>query len=320
VEILTPQGVVYSKGFGGFTNQTYVPVASASKFVSATVILRLVDRGVLSLDSRTDEFLKDRSGRPWAGYLGSARVRHLLSFTSGVRGDVPASEGSEITLQEAVLRIYEDQGGQASVPGSTFYYCSPHLRIAARMAEVATGKTWRQIYDEEIRIPLGWGLLSTYGGGSNPNPAGSLLCTGQEYVRFLMLQLRQGQDGSNRLLSESLVAQQRQDGFGPGTVLAYSPYMLMQRANHYGFGAWVEAQNGQAPSASNPIQRVSSTGKFGWAPWVEIGEGGPWAGLIMCQQPDQAAAFVPSENLKLALAPLVSAALAQNPAVVRTVP
>ena len=320
VEVLTPQGVVFSRSFGGFSNQTYAAVASASKIVSATALLRLVDQGTLNLDTRAAELLRDRQGQPWSGNMGQIRLRHLLSFTSGIHGDVAESEGSDITLAEAVARIYDDQRDTAAAPGAYFYYGSTHLRIAARMAELATGKSWRQIFDEQLRLPLGWGLLSTYGGGSNPNPAGSLACTGVEYTRFLMMQLRKGLDGDTRLVSEAAILQQRQDGFGPTTAIAYTPYVLTGRINHYGFGAWVESGNGQAPSGSNPIQRVSSTGKFGWAPWIEVGSGQDWAAEIQCQQADAPASFLPSENLKLALAPLVSAALARNPPVVRSVP
>lgn len=320
VEVMTTDGVVYSKTFGAFSNTTYTAVASASKMVSGTVLLQLVDKGALSVDTKTKNLLKDRDGLAWSGNLGEIKLRHLLSFTSGISGDVLSSEPTAITLDEAVTRIYEDQRSTASTPGSYFYYGSTHLRIAARMAEVATGKSWRQLFDENLRVPLGWSALSTYGGGTNPNPAGSLACTGLEYTRFLMMQLRKGLDGSTRLMSEDLVNQRRLDAFGPTTTIAYTPYELLQRTNHYGFGNWVETQNGAAPSATNPIQRVSSTGKFGWAPWVEIGNGQNWAAIIMCQQPDAAGSFLPSENLKLQLAPLIQTAVAQHPPVVRTVP
>lgn len=320
VEVLTTDGVVYSSSFGAFTNQTYAAVASASKMVSGTLLLQLVDQGALSLDTRTKDVLKDRNGQPWSGNMGEIRLRDLLSFTSGISGDVPASEPSTITLDEAVMRIYEDQRATASAPGSYFYYGNTHLRIAARMAEVATGKSWRQLFDENLRVPMGWSTLSSYGGGTNPNPAGSLACTGLEYSRFLMMQLRKGLDGSTRLMSEDLVNQRRLDAFGPATTIAYTPYALLQRTNHYGFGNWVETQDGAGPSPTDPIQRVSSTGKFGWAPWIEIGGGQNWAAVIMCQQPDAAGSFLPSENLKLQLAPLITAALAQHPPVVRTVP
>ena len=135
-----------------------------------------------------------------------------------------------------------------------------------------------------------------------------------------MMQLRKGLDDSTRLMSEDLVNQRRLDAFGSTTSILHTPYVLLQRTNHYGFGNWVETQIGAAPSFTNPIQRVSSTGKFGWAPWIEIGSGQNWAAIIMCQQPDAGGSFLPSENLKLQLAPLISTAIAQHPTVVRTVP
>lgn len=319
VEIMTPSGVVYSKAFGGFTNATYAPVASASKLVSAMVLLRLVDQGTLSLDTQAKSLLRDRAGAPWAGHMGDIRLRDLLSFTSGISGDVAFSEDGAITLDEAVKRIYDSQSTVAIPPGSSFYYGSTHLRIAARMAELATGKSWRQLFDEQVRVPLGWTGISTYGGAQNPNPAGSLACTGLEYTRLLMVQLRQGLDGSSRLLAQATIQRQRQDGFTPSTTIAYSPYKtVVWKDFHYGFGLWLETADGLAPSATNPVLRWSSTGKFGWAPWVAADS--TYAGLIMTQQPDQPTSFVPSETLKSQLEPLIRAALVQNPPVIRTVP
>lgn len=319
VEVLTPAGVVYSRAVGGFTPATYAPVASASKMVSASVFLRLVEQRTLSLDSETREYLVDRQGRPWSGNMGRIRLRHLLSFTAGISSDVPSSEAATITLAEAVARIYDDQSPTAAPPGSYFYYGgSTHMRIAARMAEIATGRSWRQLFDEQLRLPLGWGALSTYGGAANPNPAGGLACTGAEYTRFLMMQLREGLDGSTRLLSAATIQQQRLDAFGPTTTIAYSAYTFLGKRYHYGFGNWLETANGRDPSPTNPVNRWSSVGKFGWAPWIAAD--GRYAGLIMTQQPDLPTSFVPSDDLKAVLDPLIRTALATTPPVVRAVP
>ncbi|MEO6362538.1 MAG: serine hydrolase [Caldimonas sp.] len=319
LELMTPEGVVYSRSFGGFSGGTYAPVASASKVVSAAVFLRLAEQGVLPLDTQTKSLLVDRQGQPWSGNMGEIRVRHLLSFTAGISSDVPASEDASITLDEAVKRIHDDQSPTASSPGSYFYYGgATHLRIAARMAELATGKTWRQIYDEQLRIPLGWSVQSTYGGAANPNPAGALVCTGLEYTRFLMMQLRQGMDGAKRLMTARSIEQQRADAFVPATTIQYSAYRFLGKAYHYGLGNWLETANGQAPSLTNPVNRWSSTGKFGWAPWIAADSS--YAGLIMTKQPNLPTSFVPSERLKTALEPLIREALSINPPVIRAVP
>jgi CubicO group peptidase (beta-lactamase class C family) len=319
LEVMTPAGVVYSRSFGGFSNTRLVPVASASKWVSASVFLRLVERGVLSLDTQTKALLLDRNGQPWVGNMGEIRLRHLLSFTAGISSVVAASEDASITLDEAVLRIYDDQSPTASPPGSYFFYGGlTHMRIAARMAERATGRTWQQLYDEQLRIPLGWSVASSYAGANNPNPAGGLICTGLEYTRFLMMQLRQGLDGSTRLLDATSVSAQRADAFGASTTIAYSAYTFLGKVYHYGFGNWLETANGQAPAPTNPVNRWSSTGKLGWAPWIAADS--RYAAVIMTRQADLPTSFVPSEILKATLEPLIRTALATNPPVIRTVP
>lgn len=321
VEVASPAGVVYSQGFGGFTNQDAVLVASASKWVTSTVILRLVQIGTFphGLDTQTKELLVDGSGAPWTGHMGEISLRHLLSFTSGISGDDSPSENVLITLDASVKRIYTDFAATAASPGSYFHYGSTHMRIAARMAEVATGKSWAQLFAEQLHDPLGWSATSIYsGGGPNPNPAGGLKCTGQEYMRFVLMQLRNGLDGSQVILTPGMVAAQRTDGFAPDTITSYSPYQAaLGKTYHYALGNWLETAGGGAPTAIDPVIRHSSTGTFGWAPWIAAD--GSYGAVIMTQQPVQGD-LKPSEDLKAKLDPLIRTALAQHPPVVRTVP
>lgn len=320
VEVLGPEGAIYSRSFGGFTNQETVSVASASKWVTSTVLLRLVATGAFphGLETQTQELLVDRVGQPWRGNMGAITLRHLLSFTSGISGDHPGSENLFITLDEAVLQIYGDLGSTASVPGSFFHYGSTHMRIAARMAERATQKSWAQLFVEAFRDPLGWSTQSLFSGGStNPNPAGGLKCTGLDYSRFMLMQLRKGRQGTQAFLPESLITAQRTDGYGPGTTLVYSPYQVQSgRTYHYALGNWLETASGGAPSPTDPVIRYSSTGTFGWAPWIAAD--GAYAATIMTLQSQ--GNTLPSENLKAQLDPLIRAALTQGPPVVRPMP
>ena len=47
-------------------------------------------------------------------------------------------------------------------PGTRFDYGNTHLHVAARMAEVATGKTWDAIFSSELRAPLGIGAQAIF--------------------------------------------------------------------------------------------------------------------------------------------------------------
>ena len=327
VEVMTPDGVVYSKGFGGMTNTTLVAVASGSKWIASTVILRLVDEGVFphGLDTTTGELLKDSGGNAWSGNLGSATLRDLLSFTTGIQGDDPNADVQTpltFSLADAVQAIYADDAASAAAPNSTFDYGSTHLRIAARMAEVATGKSWDQIFKEQVHDPMQWGASSVFDTlhptCQNPDPAGDLSCTGVDYLRFVAMELRGGVDNGSAFLQPATWTAQRTDGFGAGTTISGSPYKTnLGWTIHYALGNWIGTADGNPESATNPPIWYGSTGSFGWCPWVTAD--GAYGAIIETRQPDKNEG-TPSETLKSKLDPLIRAALAQHPPVIRTVP
>lgn len=106
VEVLTLAGVVYSRNVGGFTTATYAPVASASKMVSASVFLRFIERGTLSL-------LRFTTGRPASYRRKTSRRRSIRSFawSLGTRDcpqthdNVTSPEGSESDLSRSAATI-----------------------------------------------------------------------------------------------------------------------------------------------------------------------------------------------------------------------
>lgn len=327
VEVMTPGGVVYSQSFGGMTNSTLVTVASGSKWVASTTILRLVDEGVFphGLDTTTSELLKDSGGQPWSGNMGGITLRDLLSFTSGIPGDDPNADVQvplTFSLAQAVQAIYADDAGSALAPNSYFDYGSTHLRIAAEMAEVATGKSWDQLFTEQVHDPMGWGAGSTFDAlhptCQNPDPAGDLSCTGIDYMRLIAMELRGGVDNGSAFLLPATWTAQRTDGYGAGTVLVGSPYkQTFGSTIHYALGNWIGTADGTPESVSNPPIWYGSTGSFGWAPWVTAD--GAYGAIIETRQTNQGQ-YGPSENLKAQLDSLIRTALAQNPPVIRTVP
>lgn len=327
VEIATTAGVVYSRSTGGYSAQTRNPIASATKWITGTTLLRLVQQGALKLSTRTGELLVDRSGAPWSGPIGQITLADLLSFTSGLEGDVDEATVTNISLAEAVLRIHDSQTrpGVLAPPKTRYWYGATHLRVAGRMAEVATGKPWQQLFDAALRAPLGWESNSIYSLGG-PNPAldggdGGIRCTGEEYMRFLVMQLRKGLYNGVRLLSEDLIAAQRADAFLPSTVIAKSPYQKFEPdpMYHYGLCNFRECGNPANANACDldPQLRLSSPGALGFAPWVDVY--GSYAACVMTRQPQQGKTE-PSELLKRTLAPLIRAALSLNPGVIRPLP
>ena len=143
------------------------PIASASKWLSAMIVMRLVEEGVLSLSDNPQDYLSF-----WTESADDARSRitlaHLLSFTSGFEGStglgaqegVACIEDAETTIEACAEAIFasglkEDGGYFAYEPGTTFYYGPIHLHIAAAMAVSATGLRWNQLFRQYVGAGLG---------------------------------------------------------------------------------------------------------------------------------------------------------------------
>lgn len=74
--------VILRRHYGTFADETVVPIASASKWISAAVIMSVVDEGRLSLDDRVIKYIPSFSGDK-----SSITIRQLLSHTSGLPAD-----------------------------------------------------------------------------------------------------------------------------------------------------------------------------------------------------------------------------------------
>jgi len=90
---------VYERSYGGFSPTQEVAIASASKWIAGVVLLDVVARGELSLTSTTGQLLG------WTGQAGMITLRHLLSFTSGLREEAACTLSAFSTLEACVASI-----------------------------------------------------------------------------------------------------------------------------------------------------------------------------------------------------------------------
>lgn len=81
-------------------------------------------------------------------------MRHLLTHTSGIDGDVFTDTGrGDDCLEKYVDGLAEV--GQNHPLGATWSYCNSGFSLAGRVIEKLTGKTWDQVLRERILTPLG---------------------------------------------------------------------------------------------------------------------------------------------------------------------
>ena len=110
-------------------------IQSITKVWTATLVMQLVDEGLVELDVpvrvylpgfRTDD---DRAS-------AEVTVRHLLTHTGGFEGDLWAATTSG---EDALQRFVEDlvaRAPQHSRPGELFSYCSAGYGVLGRLVEV----------------------------------------------------------------------------------------------------------------------------------------------------------------------------------------
>lgn len=135
------------------TADTLFQIGSVTKSWTATVVMQLVDEGVLSLDEPVRTYL---SGFKVSDPEVSDRVtlRHLLSHTSGIDGDHFEDTGRG----DDCLERYVDSCAklvQLHPLGATMSYCNTGYSVAGRIIEVVTGKLWDDAMRERLFTPLG---------------------------------------------------------------------------------------------------------------------------------------------------------------------
>lgn len=264
--------VVYRRAFGGYSLDTRVRIASATKWLSALTIARVVEKGQLRWSDTVGQYFPNVEPAK-----RGITLAQLFSHTSGL----PASEGgclSNPLYTLATCSAYILQQPLIGTPGEVFAYGGYSMQVAGRMAELATGKAWDDIFLDEMVRPLGltatdYATSSTAPGyvrTANPRIGGGVRSTLDDYGRVLDMVLAEGcLDStlyttclpSRRFLSRVTIAFMAQDRT-VGTVRLDQPPSV--EGQGYGIGQWIDA---------NDPNVVYSPGAFGFTPWVDRSTG-----------------------------------------------
>ncbi len=262
-----------------FDEDSFIPIASASKWLSGAVIMALVDEGKLRLDARAGDYFPALAGEHADITLGQ-----LFSHTSGLPGNVGGpsdcveDSGADISLAECVEEVLAEE--LIGRPGRFFSYGSNSMHVAGRIAELASGwdygsgQVWDSLFQRLLARPLGM-ERSRYEGPlrptDNPRIDGGVWSTGAEYMNFLQMLLNGGRFDGQRILSEQSIAAMLSDQTGDATIV-YSPYFGFGYLDpalpqtRYGVGVWRERLDAE----DGALQEAASQGRFGFSPWIDL--------------------------------------------------
>ncbi len=154
-------GVVETAVSGVLNRETLVPVTadslfqvgSITKLFTATLVMQLVDEGIVDLDQAVQVYLPEFCTAQ-AAASRQVTVRQLLCHTSGLEGDFfPEDDpfGPSIAGFVERCRLLP----QLHPVGERFSYCNSGYTIVGRLLEVVTGRPWARLMRERILQPLG---------------------------------------------------------------------------------------------------------------------------------------------------------------------
>ncbi|MFD6433748.1 serine hydrolase domain-containing protein [Streptomyces venezuelae] len=188
-------------------------IGSVTKVWTATQLMLLVERGLVTLETRVADVLP---GFRVADEEASARItlRHLLTHTSGIDGDLFLDTGRGDDCVERYVAACADLA-QTFPAGDSHSYCNSGFVIAGRVIERLTGTVWDRALREQICEPLGlrhtWTLpedvlrfgaamghveggavASAWGLPRSVGPAGLICATAADVVSFARAHLTPG--------------------------------------------------------------------------------------------------------------------------------
>ena len=277
-------GVVHHEHWGEFGPERISLIASSSKMVVAGVLMRLHDDGLLDIDAPVADVAGWGAGNP------EVTPAQLISNSSGLVGLLPnPAYGPYVcqflpigTLQACAEQVFTTTDDDADIvpPDTEFRYGGAQWQVAGAVAEVASGKSWAALIDEVYVQPCGLDVLafnnhfiqlegepyrypasfdsdpSTLMPTDNPNLEGGAYVTTGDYGALLLMHLRDGMCGDNRVLSAESLDRMHSDRI----MAAYGSDVW---GSGYGMGWWVDRENG----------RITDGGLYGTVPWLDLEDG-----------------------------------------------
>ncbi|KJR70567.1 serine hydrolase [Bacillus velezensis] len=226
--------VVINKGYGYADKEKKIPVnketvfqiASVSKTFTALAVMQQVDKGKLKLDQDVQQYLgglkiPNKTGKPLTLF-------DMLTYTSGVDfPDITTITGPEYVNQDIPMKEFFSKHMPTVVrpPGEAYTYDNFAFALAGYAVENVTGSSFSRYMEMNIFKPLGMKSTSvrftpdllkrmathygptgdpipTSGHGLTDAPQGSILSTGEDMSKYMIMQLQNGKFGGKEIVSK----------------------------------------------------------------------------------------------------------------------
>lgn len=233
------------------TPDTLYSIASLSKTLTATGIMKLSEKGLVDLDQDIQTYL----GKPGLKYYVESdkkvSCRHLLTHTSGLQMHFNYFYDDEKETIPPFRQVVERYGFIVTQPSSKFSYANLGYGILGEVISKTTGRDFDEYMREEIFLPLGMtrttldissqtkkGLAKRYDFSGNLLPysfsdtpgAGNASSTAKDLIHFGMFHLGQQSGNQSSVLSKTTIESMQQGQYPDNS----------NNRNNCGLGWWVD--------------------------------------------------------------------------------
>jgi CubicO group peptidase (beta-lactamase class C family) len=226
------------KEVGDFNGRTPVSAGICSQWLTAAVVMAVVDEGKVSLDDKVSKYIP-----LFAKYMKTyITLRNCLTNTTGIQADPPGplrllTKSKYPSLEEEV-NAFASKREIATNPGTETYFSQIGPDIAARVLEIITKKPFDRLAQEKIFHPLKMrGTSFTNDNGGAINPANGAVTTSNDFINFLAMILNKGSFEGKPVLTEKAIAEMETMQF-PTLPVKYMPKAA--EGLKTGLGCWVQ--------------------------------------------------------------------------------
>lgn len=240
------------------TPDTLFQIGSISKVFTATAVMQLVDGWKVDLEAPVTRYLPEfRLSTPEA--TDALLVKHLLTHHTGFWGDDFRDYGSgNDACQKAVTALSGIR--QLTAPGESWAYCNAGFQVLGAIIEKFHGRPNEDVIRDRVLKPLGlerstfraedaitwpaavgYNTLTTetpeaarpYAITRAMNPAGAIIGTVGDLLKFAAFHLGDGSADEKRVLSAGALAEMQKHQVDAGNM-----------APEWGLGWWIQDASG----------------------------------------------------------------------------
>ncbi len=127
------------------------PIASISKMYAVSAIMRLVERGEVTLSTLVVDVIPEFTGE----MREEVRLRHLLTHTSGLIYESPEMDArlaEQTPIEELIREAYS--APLKFKPGTSLVYADYNTLIAGRVAEIVTNRSLEALVRDLVLEPM----------------------------------------------------------------------------------------------------------------------------------------------------------------------